>query len=301
MENENEEQKATLVGEDAAYFAVEEQSTGKWAFFTAELAVVLGIMYVVWIAPGTGLAINFLEELKIFSSDSTVLMMAIFAVFAIVHSGLAYIRPSGEKLIGARAFRVIFAAVSLPLATVALVHFINHRYDGVPLWNLRGRPFVHELVWTLNFVSFFFLYPSTFNLLEVAAVDEPKLHLWETGVMRITRHPQTFGQALWCLAHTLWIGSSFMVATTGALMAHHLFSCWHGDFRLRRKYGQAFEAVKERTSTVPFQAIWEGRQVLPKDYYKEWLRLPYATITAVTLGAYWAHPLMQSASHWLNW
>lgn len=69
-------------------------------------------------------------------------------------------------------------------------------------------------------------------------MDEPKLHLWETGVMRITRHPQTFGQALWCLAHTLWIGSSFMVATTGALMAHHLFSCWHGDFRLRRKYGQ---------------------------------------------------------------
>ena len=21
-------------------------------------------------------------------------------------------------------------------------------------------------------------------------------------------------------------------------MAHHLFSCWHGDFRLRRKYGE---------------------------------------------------------------
>jgi zeta-carotene isomerase len=64
---------------------------------------------------------------------------------------------------------------------------------------------------------------------------------------------------------------------------------------------QAFEAVKERTSIVPFQAIWEGRQVLPADYYKEWLRLPYFTIAAVTLGAYWAHPFMQTASHWLNW
>ena len=31
---------------------------------------------------------------------------------------------------------------------------------------------------------------------------------------------------------------------------------------------QAFEAVKARTSTVPFQAIWEGRQQLPQDYYK---------------------------------
>lgn len=41
------------------------------------------------------------------------------------------------------------------------------RYDGLPLWNVRGQPFVHEFVWILNFVSFFFLYPSTFNLLEV--------------------------------------------------------------------------------------------------------------------------------------
>jgi uncharacterized membrane protein len=43
------------------------------------------------------------------------------------------------------------------------------RYDGVPLWNLRGQPLVHEAVWALNFVSFFFLYPSTFNLLEARA------------------------------------------------------------------------------------------------------------------------------------
>ena len=34
-------------------------------------------------------------------------------------------------------------------------------------------------------------------LCQVAAVDEPKLHLWETGVMRITRHPQMLGQLIW--------------------------------------------------------------------------------------------------------
>lgn len=74
---------------------------------------------------------------------------------------------SGEKLIGARAYRVIFALVSLPLATVAIVYFINHRYDGTALWDLRGVPGVHEFVWILNFISFYFLYPSTFNILEV--------------------------------------------------------------------------------------------------------------------------------------
>lgn len=70
------------------------------------------------------------------------------------------------------------------------VYFINHRYDGVQLWQLQSIAGLHELVWFSNFISFFFLYPSTFNLLEVAAVDKPKMHLWETGIMRITRHPQ---------------------------------------------------------------------------------------------------------------
>lgn len=48
---------------------------------------------------------------------------------------------------------------------------------------------------------------------------------------------QALGQLIWCAAHTLWIGSSFMVTTSLALMAHHAFGCWHGDFRLRRKWG----------------------------------------------------------------
>jgi len=69
------------------------------------------------------------------------------------------------------------------------------------------------------------------------------------------------GQLIWCLAHSLWIGNSFMLVTSGGLMAHHLFGCWHGDRRLSAKYGEAFEVVKARTSTFPFQAIWEGRQV----------------------------------------
>ncbi len=34
-------------------------------------------------------------------------------------------------------------------------------------------------------------------------------------------------------------------------------------------------------------------QVLPTNYLSEFLRVPYFTITALTLGAYWAHPLMQ--------
>jgi zeta-carotene isomerase len=71
--------------------------------------------------------------------------------------------------------------------------------------------------------------------------------MWETGVMRITRHPQFVGQGIWCAAHMLWIGTSFTALTSALLMAHHLFAVWNGDRRLADKYGGAFEAVKART------------------------------------------------------
>lgn len=290
-----------LIGEDAAAFSLEQQSIKSWAVFVVLLSTVLAALYAVWIQPGAGLADDYLAAIQSVAGSSEATVALILLIFAIAHSGLAGLRPYGEQVIGARAYRVIFALVSLPLAFVAIVYFINHRYDGVPLWDVRGMPGVHELVWILNFISFWFLYPSTFNILEVAAVDKPKLHLWETGIMRITRHPQMVGQGIWCAAHTLWIGSSFMLVTSACLMTHHLFGCWHGDRRLKAKYGDAFEAVKARTSTLPFAAILGGRQQLPADYWKEFARMPYFAVTALTIGAYLAHPLMQAASFSLKW
>ncbi|KAL6968250.1 zeta-carotene isomerase [Sarracenia purpurea var. burkii] len=127
------------------------------------------------------------------------------------------------------------------------------------------------------------------------------MHLWETGIMRITRHPQMVGQVIWCLAHTVWIGNSVAVAASIGLIGHHLFGVWNGDRRLAIRYVEAFEVVKSRTSIVPFAAILDGRQKLPENYYKEFIRLPYLSITVLTLGVYLAHPLMQAASFRLHW
>lgn len=290
-----------LVGEDAAVFDVVAQKTSSWIYFTLVLGVVLAILYYIWLDSNTGYGGAFIDALSSRFGNHEVVMLAILAVFALVHSGLAALRAQGEKLVGERAYRVLFAGLSLPLAVSAVVYFINHRYDGVQLWQFRTIPGVHEAVWILSFISFFFLYPSTFNLLEVAAVDKPKVHMWETGIMRITRHPQMVGQFIWCLAHTIWIGNSFTLTTSLGLLAHHLFGVWHGDKRLAAKYGDAFERVKDRTSIIPFAAILDGRQKLPDDYYKEFLRVPYYAIVVITIGAYFSHPLMQLGSHILHW
>ncbi len=179
-------------------------------------------------------------------------MLGLLLGFAIAHSGLAALRPQGEKWLGPRVYRIVFALVSLPLATVLIIYFFNHRYDGLQLWQVQGVTGVEPIVWVLSAVSFLFLYPATFNLLEIAAVQKPQVHLYETGIIRITRHPQMVGQVIWCIAHTLWIGTSFMVVTSIGLVLHHLFGVWHGDRRLLARYGESFRAIKERTSVFPF-------------------------------------------------
>eukprot|EP01018_Ginkgo_biloba_P035595 Gb_24507 [translate_table: standard] len=290
-----------LVGEDAAVFDISTQKVSSWVYFSVILGVVTAVLYVAWIDTSTGYGGAFVDAISSLSTNHEVVMLILLFIFAAVHSGMASFRDAGERLIGERAYRVLFAGLSLPLAVSAVVYFINHRYDGVQLWQVQSIPGVHQLVWILSFISFFFLYPSTFNLLEVAAVDKPKMHLWETGIMRISRHPQMVGQFIWCIAHTLWMGNSMMLTTSLGLIAHHIFGVWNGDRRMSVRYGKAFEIVKIRTSIFPFAAILDGRQKLPKDYYKEFLRLPYLTILALTLGAYLAHPLFQEASYHVHW
>lgn len=225
-------------------------------------------------------------------------MLGLLLGFAIAHSGLAALRPWGERKIGARLYRVFFALVSIPLATILIIYFFNHRYDGLILWQVQNVPGISVLVWIMSAISFLFLYPATFNLLEIAAIQKPQVHLYETGIIRITRHPQMVGQVIWCIAHTLWVGTSFTLVTSLGLIAHHLFAVWHGDRRLYQRYGEAFVAVKERTSIIPFLAIFDGRQTLK---WQEFLRPAYLGVLGFVLLFWWGHPWLILATARINW
>ncbi|MBD2327459.1 NnrU family protein [Alkalinema sp. FACHB-956] len=231
-------------------------------------------------------------------TPSHFVILGFLVCFAIVHSGLAALRPIGEAKIGARAYRIVFALASLGLAVPMVIYFFNHRYDGAQLWNLQGVPGVQTTIWILSAISFLFLYPATFNLLEVAAIQKPQVHLYETGIIRISRHPQMVGQVIWCFAHLLWLGTSFMVVTCAGLVAHHLFAVWHGDRRLTQRYGDAFTQVKARTSVVPFLAIVQGRQSLK---LQEFLRPAYLGVSGFVLLFWWLHPLLIQGTSRLYW
>ncbi|NMO85355.1 hypothetical protein HI855_09825 [Cyanobacteria bacterium 150NLHA] len=214
---------------------------------------------------------------------STLVMLVLLFLFAVIHSGGAALRSHAETKIGARAWRLIFAATSIPSAVVVIGYFLAHRYDGLRLWNLQGVPGMVPMIWALTAISFLFLYPATYNLLEIPALLKPKVRLYATGIIRISRHPQAIGQILWCFSHALWIGSSFMLVTCLGLIGHHLFAVWHGDRRLRARFGDAFEELRQNTSVIPFRAVIDGRQQL---LWQEALK-PSQLGIAIAVGVFW--------------
>ena len=201
--------------------------------------------------------------------QSSLVMVGLLVAFAVIHSGGAALRSWGESLIGPRFWRLLFALVSIPSAVVVIGYFLLHRYDGIRLWNLQGVPGISTLVWVLTAISFFFLYPATYNLLEIPAIKKPEVRLYAKGIIRISRHPQAVGQILWCFTHQLWIGTSFTLFTCFGLIAHHLFAVWHGDRRLQKKFGDSFEQLRKSTSVIPFLALFDGRQeFIPEEFVK---------------------------------
>lgn len=106
------------------------------------------------------------------------------------------------------------------------------------------------------------------------------------------------GQVIWCVAHTLWIGTTFTLFTSIGLVLHHLFAVWHGDRRLHSRYGEAFEKAKQRTSVIPFAAIFDGRQSLK---IGEFLCPAYIGVAVFVLLFWWSHPFLFSLTSRVQW
>ena len=223
---------------------------------------------------------------------TSLLILGLILIFAVIHSGGAALRSRAEAIMGPRLWRLCFVSLSLPSAVVLISYFLAHRYDGIRLWNVQGNNYVFLLVWILTAISFLFLYPATYNLLEIPSVLKPQVRIYGTGIMRITRHPQAIGQIIWCLAHTLWIGTSFTFITSLGLISHHLFAIWHGDKRLEIKFGDEFYKYKESTSIIPFVAIVDGRQQIK---LKEFLKFSQLGILIAITLIWWSHKYINIA------
>ena len=91
---------------------------------------------VLWVIPSTGYGDDFVAALEGIAGGNPHVVTLLFGlIFPLVHSGLASLRAYGEPLVGARAWRVLFAWCSLPLAYSWIVYFIGHIHEGIVLWD----------------------------------------------------------------------------------------------------------------------------------------------------------------------
>lgn len=93
----------------------------------------------VWIAPGLGLGDDFVATLSSISSDSSVVMLAILLVFAIAHSGLAFLRPYGAPGVTACGERLP-PVPCLPAARFLLPLRLQMQQPGPPSTACALRP-----------------------------------------------------------------------------------------------------------------------------------------------------------------
>ena len=76
------------------------------------------------------------------------------------------------------------------------------------------------------------------------------------------------------------------------LIMHHLFAVWHGDKRLASRFGDEFEKFKQKTSIIPFVAIFEGRQQFK---IEEFFRLSQLGILIAIGVLWWSHQYINIA------
>ena len=81
---------------------------------------------------------------------TSLIILGLIFIFALIHSGGAALRSRAEAVIGARLWRLCFVTLSLPSAVILICYFLAHRYDGIRLWNFQGNYFVFLLVWLLT-------------------------------------------------------------------------------------------------------------------------------------------------------
>jgi hypothetical protein len=134
-----------LVGEDAGVYDFKRERWGEvallpsevtggavdaglgWLQFFVAVGSILSALSVLWIYSPTGYGDDFVAALEsLCGGNSHLVTLAFGIIFPVVHSGLASLRPHAEKLVGARAWRVVFASCSLPLAYSWIVYYISH-------------------------------------------------------------------------------------------------------------------------------------------------------------------------------
>jgi len=220
---------------------------------------------------------KFVDNIHIITQSDVYQTSAILGIlFCMIHSGLIHIRPKMTPVIGERLFRIFFAYVSL-ISAFTWIQFYFSNLDVDLLIHTSNN--LKMLGLSLNFISYFWLNPKVFDLYEVSATKLPLRSHNITGVIRITRHPQTLATFIWSIGHILLVCSKFNIMTLSMVCIYHIIATIHYDNAYKNT--KDFHEFLNTTSTIPFAAILSKQQTWPA--LSEFEFFPYACIFVLAL------------------
>lgn len=187
------------------------------------------------------------------------------AFFLAVHLFVAGTRLRGKIVgtIGENAWLATFSVVSLVgISWLAwsygqAVLGPNHLYWATPLWALHLSPLV--ILLAAFFVVIGITTPNPTAVGAEALAEKPET---VKGMLRITRHPFLWGVAIWALWHMLINGDQASIIFFGTFALLAILGTFSIDKKKRLKLGAAWTDFANRTSNLPFAAIFAGRNQL---------------------------------------
>jgi uncharacterized membrane protein len=216
-------------------------------------------------------------------------LLAACTFFLFIHfavSGTRW-REALVARLGEGPFRGLFSLVS-----IATILWMAHAYAHAPTIGLWGvllplRPVAFAVVFVgvvLVVIGLSSSNPTSVGMEGKVAEGARAAH----GITRITRHPFLWGVALWAFAHLVVNGDLASLILFGSLLLNALPGTAVLDAKLRRRYGEAWQAFARSTSNIPFAAIAAGRNQLGPALREIGVVRPVLAV-AIFAAIFWLH------------
>lgn len=215
-------------------------------------------------------------------------LAAAMALFIATHIGLSS-RPVRTALIarlGKWGFVGAYSVVAGLLLWWAITAFLTAPHVEV---FVPGTGFKHASLTVMLIAVFLIVAGYTTPNPGIMGMEARGLQSGARGVLKITRHPITWGVALWGLSHALANGHAAALIFFGGLTALALAGAAHIDTKRRAKYGEAWTAYEQATSFWPLGAVLTGRARVERGEVPWWQTL---LSVVVYVGILWGHARM---------
>lgn len=222
------------------------------------------------------------------------MLIAAALVFLALHLLIAgtRLRDVIVGAIGERAYLALFSLASLGgIVWLALSYNAASAAGSDVFWDLGIG--VKHLGFIVVGLAFLLGVPGLLTANPTSVGMESAAAHEVSGVLRITRHPFLWSVALWAAFHLLANGDAASVVFFGTFLLLAVLGTFSIDAKRARKMGAAWTPFAQRTSNVPFAAIFGGRSALKLAELLGWRQ---AAAIGAFLAVLFAHEWAFSAS-----